>query len=368
MANRTVLLSLAGVAVVAAVAGALVAVTRGSSVASPEHDGMVQGTVWVANEGGRALTAIDAGTNRVVATLTGIEGPHNVQVAPDGRTVWAVSGHDSLAAMVDAASLKLHGTVRTGMGPAHVVLTPDGRQAYTSNGSDDTVSAIDVASMKTLATIPVGSFPHGMRPSPDGNWLYVANAKGTTVSAIDTRSNRVTAAIEVGKNPVQVGFAPGGDVAYVSLNGEDAVGKIDVPTRRLVAKTKVGDGPIQVYVSPDGKYLLAANQGSPDQPARTVSIIDTATFSVTDTVETGNGAHGVVIDPSSRHAYVTNIHGNDVAVLDLRERKVVARIPVRAEPNGISFSTYVTQRSGPAEVDLGIPHSSQGESMPGMGH
>ena len=90
MANRTVLLSLAGVAVVAAVAGALVAVTQGSSSeASPEHDGMVQGTVWVANEGGGALTAIDAGTNRVVATLTGIEGPHNVQVAPDGRTVGA---------------------------------------------------------------------------------------------------------------------------------------------------------------------------------------------------------------------------------------------------------------------------------------
>lgn len=368
MVSRTVLLTFTGVAVLAAVAGALVAVTRGSSEATSDHAGMVRGTVWVANEGGGALTAIDAGSNRVVATLNGIEGPHNVQVAPDGRSVWAVSGHDSYAAMVDAASLKLHGTVRTGMGPAHVVLTPDGRQAYTSNGDDDTVTAIDVASMKTVATIPVGSFPHGMRPSPDGKWLYVANAKGTTVSAIDTRSNRVTAEIEVGKSPVQVGFAPGGDVAYVSLNGEDAVGKIRVATRRLVAKTKVGDGPIQVYVSPDGKYLLAANQGSPEQPARTVSIIDTATFSVVDTVETGNGAHGVVIDPSSRHAYVSNIRGNDVAVLDLRERKVVARIPVLAEPNGISFSTLVTQRRGPGEVELGIPHSGEGESMPGMGH
>ena len=57
---------------------------------------MVSATVWVANDDGASLTAIDAGQNKVATTLTGIKGPHNVQVSPNGRTMWAVSGSDSL--------------------------------------------------------------------------------------------------------------------------------------------------------------------------------------------------------------------------------------------------------------------------------
>ncbi|HMN28170.1 MAG TPA: hypothetical protein PKE45_08450, partial [Caldilineaceae bacterium] len=53
----------------------------------------LQGSVWVADEYGNSITVIDAATNRVAATLTGIEGPHNLQVAPDGKNIWAVSGH-----------------------------------------------------------------------------------------------------------------------------------------------------------------------------------------------------------------------------------------------------------------------------------
>ena len=77
--------------------------TTGRSVtAAASHRGMVDGTVWIANEDGGSLTAIDAATNQVTTTVSGVEGPHNVQVSPDGGSVWTVSGHDSYAAMVTA--------------------------------------------------------------------------------------------------------------------------------------------------------------------------------------------------------------------------------------------------------------------------
>ena len=53
-------------------------------------------------------------------------GPHNVQVAPDGKTVWATS-HDNEVVMIDAKSYKVRGRLPVGKEPAHVVLTPDGR-------------------------------------------------------------------------------------------------------------------------------------------------------------------------------------------------------------------------------------------------
>ena len=325
------------------------------SMPSMSHDSMIQGAVWVADEHGNSLSVIDASTNKVAATLTGIEGPHNLQVAPDGKTVWAVSGHDNLAVKIDAEKYKVLGTASTGSAPAHVVLTPDGKTAYATNGGDDTVTAIDAATMEVVATIPVGSYPHGLRPSPDGKWLFVANAKGTTLSVIDTSTNQKAADVEVGQKPVQVAFSPDGKYVYSSLNGENAVAKVDVAERKLVGKVEVGVGPVQVYVTPDGRYLLVANQGTQDKPSTTVSIIDTESFGVVKSVETGEGAHGVVVDPSGKHAYITNIYGNDVAVLDIAEQKVIATIPVGEAPNGISFSEYAPAPAAMPEVELALP-------------
>ncbi|WP_244859837.1 cytochrome D1 domain-containing protein [Intrasporangium calvum] len=317
----------------------------------------------MANEDGASLSVIDAATNTVVTSVKGVEGPHNVQVSPDSRTVWAVSGHDSMAVMLDAGTLALHGVVPTGAAPAHVIVTLDGKTTYTTNGADGTVTAIDAATMKPLATIPVGEGPHGLRPSPDGRWIYVANVSGNTLSVIDTSANTKVADIEVGKAPAQVAFSPDGRFVYASINAEDALVKVDVQTREVVGRVMVGDGPIQTYVSPDNRYVLVANQGTKERPGTTVSVIDTTSFTVARTVETGQGAHGVVVDPSSRHAYVTNLYGNDVAVLDLNELRVVGRIPVGDKPNGISFSTVPVSEQAPVTIEL-----PEGQGIGDQGH
>ncbi|HEX2911012.1 MAG TPA: beta-propeller fold lactonase family protein [Chloroflexia bacterium] len=333
---------------------------------SSSHAGMVEGTVWVANESGNSISVIDTASNQILTTLTGVEGPHNLQVSPDGKSVWAVSGHASLAAMIDPVTYKLHGTVPTGKEPAHIVLAPDGKTAYTTNGADNTVTAIDVASMKAIAQIPAGKYPHGLRPSPDGKWLYVANAKDTTLSVIETATNTKVADIQVGQSPVQVGFSPDGKYVYFSLNGENALGKVEVATRKLVGKVKVGNGPVQVFVTPDNKSVLVANQGTKDNPGTTASIVDTATFTLKTTVETGKGAHGVTVDPSGKHAYITNIYGNDVAVLDLEQERVVARVASGQGPNGISFSAVKPGPVPASQIELPLPHHD--ENMPDMNH
>ena len=56
------------------------------------------------------------------------------------------------------------------------------------------------------------------------------------------------------------------------------------------------------------------------------------------TVETGSGAHGVVVDRDGRHAFVTNTYANTVSVLDVGERKVVATVQVGRGPNGVSVT------------------------------
>src|SRR3990172_1023216 len=62
------------------------------------------GTVWVANEYGNSLSVIDAASNQIITTFTGVEGPHNIQASSDGQTIWAVSGHESIALAIDATT------------------------------------------------------------------------------------------------------------------------------------------------------------------------------------------------------------------------------------------------------------------------
>jgi Uncharacterized conserved protein len=132
-----------------------------------------------------------------------------------------------------------------------------------------------------------------------------------------------------------------------------------------VGKVSVGVGPIQVFVTPDNRYVLAANQGTKEKPSTTVSIIDTASFFVIGTVEAGKGAHGVVIDPSSRYAYISNIYGNDIAVLDIPAKKVVKTIPSGDGPNGITFSPLAPAPASSKQIELPMPQHDDAD-MPGM--
>lgn len=333
----------------------------GEEAQAAPASGSLAGTIWVANEAGDSLTAVDAATNGVVATLTGIPGPHNVQVSPDGATVWAVSGHDSLAVAVDAQTYTLLGAAPVGSAPAHVIVSPDSTTVYVSNSGDNTVTVIDAVTFAVQATVPVGDYPHGLRPSPDGRWVAVANLRDNTVSLIDTSSLTVSATIEVGAGPVQVAFAPDGAPLYVSLNGEDAVAAVDLETQTVTGKAAVGAGPVQVYVTPDGASVVVANQGTEGAPSTTLSIVDAATMREVDRVQTGRGAHGVAVEPSGRYAYVTNLYGNDLAVVDLSARHTVATTPTGESPNGISFSSLAPAVPIAAEVALSLPVSAHEE-------
>ena len=318
--------------------------------------------VYVADEEGDTVSVLDAASFSKVATIPVGRGPHNIQVSPDGRLAWVTTNgerrkleaeqehkgmpkreHEGMTEagqvwVIDTATDQVVARVPVGRHPAHVVLTPDSRFAYVTNGGENTVSVVDTDTRHVVATIPVGAYPHGIRISPDGKQAYVANLKGGTVSVIDTEARKEVAQIPVGKGPAQVGFTPDARLAFVSLSQEEKVAVIDPASRKVIKKVAVGTVPIQVYASPDSRLLFVANQGTKKRPGKTVSVINLETLEAAKTIETGPGAHGVVVDRNGRYAYVTNIYANSVSVLDVKDLKVVATVPVGKGPNGISLT------------------------------
>ena len=328
------------------------------------------GKLYVADEESNTVSVIDATSFKKIASIAVGLGPHNVQVAPDGKTTWVTNNgepgnaaaqmpkasmparmlksmpkdeHASMAGAgaiwaIDTTTDAVVAKVPVGKDPAHVVVAPDGRFAYVANGGDNSVSVVDIQALQVVATIAVGAGPHGMRLSPDGKEAWVANLKGGTVSVIDTGSRKLVDRIEVGHGPAQVGFTPDGRFGFVSLSKENRVAVIDPVRRKLIRKVVVGMVPIQLYATPDSRLLLVANQGTRKKPGKTVSVIEVGSFKSVATIETGAGAHGMVIEREGRLAFVTNTYANTVSVVDIVQRSVVATVPVGRGPNGVSMT------------------------------
>jgi YVTN family beta-propeller protein len=117
--------------------------------------------------------------------------------------------------------------------------------------------------------------------SPDGKFVYVAENYGNRVSVIDTFTNEVTDTITVGDSPSGVAFSPDGKYVYVTNNG-------------------------------DMKVVAAG--GEKNYPS-TVSVIDTATNTVTATIPGFNVASGVAFSLDGNSVYVTNSGGTTVSVI-----------------------------------------------------
>ena len=304
---------------------------------------------FTANEGG-SITKIDSATNKVLETIKDEGEPHNIQVSQDERVVAytsAVMDKKEMSqneAMVTNGSVlfydidtgKLIKKVEVGKHPAHVVFTQNGKYVLVTNNQDNNLSVIDAKTYKVINNISVGKGPHGFRISKDSKFAYVANMGEDTVSVVDIENNKESRKIKVGQTPVTTGITSDGKTLTVTINGENSLAIVDISTDK-VDKVTVGVGPAQVYIEPDDKYAFVANQGTEKSPSNTVSKIELATKKVVATIETGNGAHGVVTSLDNKLVYVTNMYDNTVSVIDNSTNKIVATVKVGKTPNGISY-------------------------------
>ena len=329
------------------------------------------GSVWVADQEGDSLTVLDAATNAVATTVTGLKHPHNVQVSRDGSRVYAVTGDNRVVA-IDATNYTVDAVAPTGPAPAHVIEAPNDK-VYVTNADDGTVSVYQTAGLTPVGRIDLGGMPHGLRAADDGSVVVVANTSAGTLDLIDPTTDQRSGEVPVGSQPAQVAVSADGRYAYAGVTGPPAVVKVDLDSQTVIGSVPVSAAPVQLYLTPDDATVLSADQGTSDQPGDTVSVIDTAAMTVRGAVGTGSGPHGVVIDTSGTRAWVTDTYDNTVTVIDLDTLSAVATVAVGAAPNGISYASYPPAASDTETVTLNLPAPSGNdgdhhEQQPGNHH
>jgi len=156
--------------------------------------------------------------------------------------------------------------------------------------------------------------------------------------------------------------------AYVVNRGSNSVSVIDTETEHVVDTIPVGDEPEEIALTSDGRYAYVTNN-----QAGTVSVIDTATNRVVGApIRVSERPWELAVTPNGRFVYVVCYYAQEVAVIETRTNHVVDRIKVGFEPGGIAVTpdgrrAYLTELRGqdpPPVVSVINTETNQVEGPP----
>jgi DNA-binding beta-propeller fold protein YncE len=180
------------------------------------------GRIWVADEDGAGVTAIDA--KRASIVRRGLQ-PHAapLRLAVGAGGLWVSSATTGTVRRIDLGTLTVGPPILAGRGPAGV--TVGHGLVWVANGRSTTVTRVDPATHTTLGEpIQVGERPGGIDAGTEAVW--VASAADDSVSRLDLASgNPIGNAISVGPKPGAVVVGP--EAVWVANNGDGTLTRIE---------------------------------------------------------------------------------------------------------------------------------------------
>jgi YVTN family beta-propeller protein len=328
----------------------------------------------VANLDSTFASVIDLSTFGVTNVPISTRGSE-VEISPDGQYayvavvasgdgVWRIDLSTLSVAGAKLASGDMGGIFYLFNQSSGLQLSHDGQTLAVCGSFTDNVTLIDTASWSVLANVPVGDFPVRAAFAPDDAEIYVTNKNPGTLSVVTNAGagSTVSATIAVGAQPFEMAVAPDGSELYVGRTQSPSVGIVDLGSNTLSSTVALPNTPQGLELSPSGSCLYVASGtwsvalGPGPKVAFSqdgeVSVIDTATNGIVQTLDTGLPPSALVLDASAAVGLVTSPMSDQLVRLDI--------------PG--SFTTYCTskvnsQGCAPPISASGVPSASSGSGF-----
>ncbi|MFN8669661.1 MAG: hypothetical protein U0164_20915 [Gemmatimonadaceae bacterium] len=328
-----------------------------------------------------------------------MEGPHGLQISPDGKYLFMTTGHGTPDGKLWKYELGpdtvVGPSILLGKFPASIDVTPDGLYTFSANFNlhgemvPSSMSVVYTPTMTEVAQVETCTMPHGSRIDPSGAMQYSGCMMDDQLVEINTSTFKVARRFSLAKGKegaiaVEVAMAghdmhamhaaggakgdsaapasrqmdasqghgvsmsatcsptwaqpsaTGGSV-FVTCNKADEILEIDRKAWSLARRIKTGRGPYNLAVTPDGRLLVATlKQGA------AVEVYDLAAGKSIAQIKTSTTvAHGVTISPDSRYAFVSSegvgAQPGKVDVIDLQALAKVGTADVAQQASGIAF-------------------------------
>ena len=226
-------------------------------------------------------------------------------------------------------------------GRAHdITVRPDGEHFYVA--LSDSVMVVN-SRHHIVARIPVSGTAKRLLMDAHGKQLFVVDYDGS-VLVVDTRD--YTAQTLSGACVSDVVVSPDGCRLYAAHNqvtdcgGNGVVSVIDIASATTAATVPVA-GVAALTISPDGSHLYAVSydRGTYYQyPAGWLTIIDTASHAVVETIAVGACPETVIASPDGAYLYITHYDTCSVSAVNLTTGDVTA-VALRDAPLAVIFTS-----------------------------
>jgi YVTN family beta-propeller protein len=113
---------------------------------------------------------------------------------------------------------------------------------------------------------------------------------------------------------------------------------IDIATNTVV-ETIAMFRPVAVCLTPDGRRAYVTNSS---ETFGSVSVVDTASNTVTATIMIGPNAQGVALAPDGRRAYAASFGSDSAWVIDTATNTVITTVAVESAPVGVAVTPGIS--------------------------
>jgi len=282
-------------------------------VANPVFAGK---TVYIPLGSANSVIAVDANTDKITATYTGVKNPHGLVATPDGEYLIAGSLFEKLP-------------------------PKDNPKGATSE-----LFFIHPAHGHVMSTIPVTGWTHHQAITPDGRYVLSTHGARGYVSVVDLQSNTVVRTIKTGPSPNYTVIMKDGSRAFVTNSGNNSVSEIDLKKWKTTRKLDAGPAPEHMVMSADEKSLYVANPR-----AGTVSEVSILSGKTVNRYKLGADLHGLDISDDGKTLFTSSKKDNKFVVLDLKtgKHKSINLSPAPYHLNTIrgTNKVYVSSRKQP---------------------
>jgi YVTN family beta-propeller protein len=292
-------------------------------------------------------------------------------LTPDGKSLVVNTGgfHDHSVSLIDLQTETIKSTVNLWKDWAGMAMDPATNTIFVSGGGplnheflsqlkgatkpeiDEAGKTIHRLSLKggsleiqpglTQPELPYNDrFTAGVALAPGGG-LLVVNTQNDTVYRLSQDGASAPVSAKVGYRPYAVVTSPDPQRIAVSNWGDESVSLLDSKTLKEIARVKTGSHPSEMAYGKDGRLWVACAGSNSVTVIQGTEVIETVKTSLDHGDPVGATPDAVALSPDGKTLYVANADNNDVAVIDISQKKqsrVLGFIPTGWYPSAVTVS------------------------------